>query len=92
MNIQKLLEKAGSFLNSEERKRKEKCKYLKYVIRKLKKHEKKLGEQLDGEADEQSRDNIAKEITLAHAHRKKALKILKTLKKAKKSLPPSIEI
>ncbi|QTN30863.1 hypothetical protein HZ994_00485 [Akkermansiaceae bacterium] len=92
MNIQKLLEKAGAFLNAEERKRKEKRKHLKHVIRKLKKHEKKLGEQLDAEVDEQAKDSIGKEITLAHAHRKKALKILKALKKGKNSLPPSIEI
>ena len=92
MNIQRMLEKAESFLNAEERKRKEKRKYLKHVIKKLKKHEKKLSQQLDGGVDEAARDHIGKEITLAHAHRKKALKILKSLKKSKKSSPPSIEI
>jgi peptidyl-tRNA hydrolase len=85
MNIHKLLKKAESFLNEDERRRKEKRKYLKHVIKKLKKHEMKLIEQLDSEVDEATRDTLEKEITLAHAHRKKGLKVLKELKKAKKS-------
>ncbi len=92
MNIQKLLEKAESFLNADERKRKEKRKHLKHVIKKLKKHEKSLVNQLDSEVDPAIRDELEKEITLAHAHRKKGLKVLKQLKKDKKSLPQSIEI
>ena len=85
MNIQKLLEKAETFLNAAERRRKEKRKYLKHVIKKLKKHEKKLSAQLDKETDQDIRNNLGKEIKLAHAHRKKGLKVLKGLKKANKS-------
>lgn len=92
MNIQRLLKKAESFLNADERKRKEKCKYIKRVIKKLKKHEKHLIEQLDSEADDATKDSLKKEITLAHAHRKKGLKVLKELKKAKKSSKRSIKI
>lgn len=82
MNINKLWEKAESFLNADERKRKEKKKYLKHVIKKLKKHEKALIEQLESEADETSAAEIRKEIALAHAQRKKGLKNLKALKKS----------
>ena len=85
MNIQKLLEKAEEFLNGDERRRKEKRKYLKQVIKKLKKHEKKLVLQLNDETDDVAREQIEKEIALAHAHRKKGLKVLKGLKKEKKS-------
>lgn len=92
MNIQKLWDKAESFLNADERRRKEKRKHLKHVIKKLKKHEKRLIEQLNNEVEEDTRDNLKKEITLAHAHRKKGLKVLKELKKAKKSSQRGIEI
>lgn len=83
MNIRKLFEKAESFLNADERRRKEKRKYLKHVINKLKKHEKKLIEDLDGEKDKIVRAKLKKKITLAHSHRKKGLKVLKELKKDK---------
>ena len=85
MNIQILLEKTKAFLDTAERKRKEKRKYLKHVIKKLKKHEKKLIARLESEADKATRDKLEKEINLAHAHRKKGLKVLKGLKKANKS-------
>ena len=85
MNIQKLLEKAEEFLYGDERRRKEKRKYLKQVIKKLKKHEKKLVEKLDSGIDADTRAQLEKEIALTHAHRKKGLKVLKGLKKEKKS-------
>lgn len=92
MNIQKLLNKAQSFLNADDRKRKEKRKHLKHVIKKLKKHEKSLINQLEREEDEATKDKLKKEITLAYAHRKKGLKVLKELKKEKEPPPRSIEI
>lgn len=92
MNIQRLLKKAESFLNADERKRKEKRKHLKHVIKKLKKHEQKLIEQLGNETDKATKGKLEKEITLAHAHRKKGLKVLKALKKAKKSACQHIKI
>jgi hypothetical protein len=92
MNIRKLLKKAESFLNADERKRKEKRKHLKHVIKKLKKHEQKLIAQLDTETNKATKDKLEKEITLAHAHRKKGLKVLKSLKKSEKSSPQHIKI
>ena len=41
MKVKKLIKKAEAFLNSEERDRKQKKKYLRQVLRKLSKHEKK---------------------------------------------------
>lgn len=82
MNIYKLVEKAEAFLNSDERKRKQKKKYLKEVIHKLKKHEKKLKETLEEESDKVAKEKLKKEIGLAHAQRKKGLVRLKTLKKS----------
>lgn len=85
MNIKKLLSKAESFLNSDERKRKEKKKYLERVIKKLKKHEKHLISQLETEPHRADREKLEKEIALAHAQRKKGLKNLKDLKKPSSS-------
>jgi hypothetical protein len=85
MNINKLVEKAEDFLNSDERKRKQKRKYLKEVIHKLKKHEKALKEKLEKESDEGVKEKLKKEIGLAHAQRKKGLKNLKALKKTPKA-------
>jgi hypothetical protein len=84
MNIHKLIKKAESFLNSDERKRKEKRKFLKRVIKKLKKHEQTLKERLETTSKESLRGEIQREIALAHAQRKKGLGNLKALKKAPK--------
>jgi len=79
MNIRKLLKKAKTFLNTDEKKRKEKKQFLKQVIKKLKKHEKSLIEQLDGVHDKKARSTIKEEIALTHAQRKKGLKTLKKI-------------
>ncbi len=85
MNINKLLKKAESFLNADERKRKEKRKYLKHVLKKLKKYERALREKLENELDDTSRTEIEREVALAHAQRKKGLKNLEALKRTSKS-------
>ncbi len=82
MNINKLLAKAESILSSDERRRKEKKKCLKHVIKKLKKHESTLKERLEHESDQSVRTKVEKEIALTHAQRKKGLKNLKALKKS----------
>lgn len=84
MKIQKLITKTESYLNADERKRKEKRKYLKRVLKKLKKHEKSLIELLETESNPTTRAKIEKELALTHAHRKKGLKNLKALKKEQK--------
>ena len=73
MSIRKLLKKAKSFLSSEERKRKEKRKFLERVIKKLKKHEKNLVERVKSEHDKNNQSKIKEEIALTHAQRKKGL-------------------
>jgi len=81
MNIHKLIKKTEAFLNSDERKRKQKRKYLKEVIHKLKKHEKALKVKLDKESSGGAKEELEKEIALVRAQRKKGLKNLKALKK-----------
>lgn len=82
MKIKKLLEKAESFLNSDERSRKEKKKSIKRVLNKLRKYENEINDQLDNESDDEARKLLQKKIALAHAQRKKGLDLLKQLKKA----------
>lgn len=84
MNVKKLIRKAEHFLQTEDQKRKEKKRYLKKVIRKLRKHEKKLQKEYDTcTSFEQSRQ-LKQEIALAYNQRKKGVKMLKSLKKKKK--------
>ena len=85
MNIKKLIRKTEAFLNSDERKRKQKKKYLKEVLKKLKKHETTLKEKLENESDELVQETLKNEIGLTHAQRKKGLKNLKALKKVSKT-------
>jgi len=84
MNIKKVIRRTEAYLNSDERKRKEKKKYLKQVIRKLRQHEKALKMELENsQSPEQSRQ-LKKDILLAYSQRKKGINLLKGLKKKSK--------
>ena len=83
MKIKKLMRRAEEYLNSDERKRKEKRRYLKQVIRKLRQHEKLLKHELANCQDDDQCQQLKKEILLAHSQRKKGVHLLKTLKKKK---------
>ena len=84
MKVTKLIDKAERYINSDERKRKEKRKCLKHVMKKLRKYEQELNTRLEQERDEEKRKRLEKHILLAHAQRKKGLKMLDQLKKKKK--------
>jgi hypothetical protein len=79
VKIKKLIRKAESYLDSDERNRKEKKKYLKQVLRKLSDHEKKIKAQLGKEMDAEERAELKKKLALVHAQRKKGLRLQKTL-------------
>ncbi len=84
MNIRKLARKVKEFLSADDRKRKEKRKFLKHVLKKLQKHEKTLVENLKTVSDEEERAELESEIALTHAQRKKGIAKLEELKKSKK--------
>lgn len=84
MNISKLIRKAEAFIRSDEQKRKEKKEYLKKVIKKLRKHEKKLKEEYETCNDFDQSRQLKQEIALAYNQRKKGVKMLKSLKEKKK--------
>lgn len=85
MKIKKLFAKAESFLNSDKRKRKEKKKCLRHVLKKLRKQEEKLNVRLQNESDEHAIDKLNRKIALVHAQRKKGLTLMKELMEKKKS-------
>lgn len=78
MKISELMEMADDYLGAENRKRKSKIKYLKHVLEKLRKREKKL--ELKFTEGDGNKDKISNELALIHAHRKKGLSLLKQLK------------
>ena len=84
MNLIELAKKTKDFLSADERKRKEKKKFLKEVLKKLKKHEKGLHKELKDTSDPEERTNLESEIALTHAQRKKGIEKLKEFKKGAK--------
>ncbi len=82
MKLSKLIEKTKSLLDPKERKNKAQKKNLKHVIKKLRKQEKALIKSLDGESSKEKSALIQDQVNLAHAQRKKGLKVLKSLKKS----------
>ncbi|WP_201583542.1 hypothetical protein [Psychrobacter jeotgali] len=82
MKASKLIKKTEEYLGADNRKRKEKIKYLKQVLKKLRKREKEL--ELKFEAENSNKEKISNELALIHAHRKKGLKLLKQLEKERK--------
>jgi len=82
MKINDLMTLAEDFLNEENRKRKEKIKCLKHVLKKLRKREAKL--ELKFKEGRGNKEKISKELALIHAHRKKGIELLKEHKKEQK--------
>jgi len=79
MKLKKLISQANEFLDSDQRKRKEKKKYLKNVLKKLRKYEDELCERLKTETDPEQIEKLNQKKTLAHTQRKKGVALLKTL-------------
>ena len=69
MKANKIMEMADEYLGADNRRRKEKIKYLKEVLKKLRKREKKL--ELKFAEDDSNKEKISNELALIHAHRKK---------------------
>ena len=82
MKANKIMEMADEYLGADNRKRKEKIKFLKEVLKKLRKREKKL--ELKFAEDDSNKEKISNELALIHAHRKKGLDLLQQLEKERK--------
>lgn len=90
MKVKKLMTLADDYLNSENRKRKEKISCLKHVLKKLRKREAKLTEKF--EEGRGNKDKMSKELALIHAHRKKGIELLKEHKKEQQDVKKKKEL
>ena len=81
MKLKKLISKTEEFLNSDKRKRKEKKKYLKQVLKELRQYEEALCIRLETETDPESIKKLKRKKAVAHQQRKKGVSLLKELKK-----------
>jgi predicted RecB family nuclease len=79
MKAIKMVSRAEKYIDTDKRKRKEKRKCLKHVLSKLRKYEKKLEHKLQDETSSEKIKRLEKRIKLAHAQRKKALKLMEGL-------------
>ncbi len=77
MKLKKLIGKAEAFVDSEDRGRKEKKKYLKQVLKKLSNHEKDLKKRLAATSDKDEQNQLKKKLARTHAQRKKGIGLLK---------------
>jgi hypothetical protein len=82
MKVNELVKIAEEYLKGKNRKRKAKINYLKKVLKKLSKREKKL--EIKFAEETVDKEKISHEIALIHAHREKGLSLLKDLKNERK--------
>ena len=82
MKITKLIDQAEAYLSAEHRKRKSKIKCLKYVLKKLRKREKKLEKRFtEGTGN---KEKISNELAIIHAQRKKGIALIQQLEEEHK--------
>ena len=79
MKIRKLLERVRILIDPKKRKSKERKKNLKHVLKKLRKQEKSLLKLADKESSKPKAAKLKERANLAHAQRKKGVKVLKGL-------------
>ena len=84
MKLKKLLAQVQDFMDADARKRNEKKKQIKSVLKELRAHEERLLERLESETDPIKREKLERKRKLAHSQRKKGIAILKELKAQKK--------
>lgn len=85
MKTKKLLENLKNHMIAERRDQLAKYDSIKHILKKLKKKENALKEELKEEQDEKARSRLQQEIDVIFAQRKKGVKLRKELKEAKES-------
>ena len=79
MKISKVWEKALEFLDSNKKKDREKRECMKEVLKKLKKHEDQLEEELKAASSGSKSKKLRKELDVVQAQQEKAANIIKNL-------------
>ena len=82
MKLQKLIDKTEEILRTDDRKLREKKKYLKKAMKALREHEEELEEKYKSGFG--NAEKLSQEMALVHAQRKKGLVQLRELHKARK--------
>lgn len=85
MNIIKLLDKLKNYLDADRREQIAEYDSVKRILKKLKKKESALKEQLKTEQNEEVISQLQREIDVIFAQREKGINLQKSLKEAKKS-------
>ncbi|MEW6981781.1 hypothetical protein AAD001_03925 [Colwelliaceae bacterium 6471] len=85
MNIIKLLDKLKNYLDADRREQIAEYDSVKRILKKLKKKEKALKQQLKAEQNEEVINQLQREIDVIFAQREKGINLQKSLKEAKKS-------
>jgi len=85
MNINKLLDELRNYLDSERRDQLAKYDSIKCVLKKLKKKENALKDELMNEHDDDASKQLQREIDVIFAQRKKGVELKKALKKAREN-------
>jgi len=81
VKYQKLLEKLKDILSAKRQAQLEKYSSLKKVLKALRAEQKKLEEEIDGDIDDEARQEITSKLKVISKQRKKGLKVLQELKK-----------
>lgn len=92
MKLKKLMEKADIWFDPNQRDNTKRKKCVKKVLKKLRKYEKYLNEQLLHETDPDTIERINKKLALTHAQREKGLKILDDIMSEKEQQEANKEI
>lgn len=79
MKISKLWARAEEFLDSEKKKKREKRRCLKEVLKRLKAKEAELAKRIERESGAGKQKKLRKELDVVHAQRKKGIAALKEL-------------
>ena len=81
MKYQKLLKKLKDILSAKRQAQLEKYSSLKKVLKALRAEQKKLEEEIGGDIDDETRQEITSKLKVISKQRKKGLKVLQELKK-----------
>lgn len=81
MNIKKYIKKMTAYLNVEKRKSLSQKKYIKKILKELKKRERTLSEDLSREKEIKKRKLLKEELEIIHQQRKKGIKALYEINK-----------
>ena len=80
MKLKKLLKKLNDYLHEEEQQQQDRDEGLASVLKKLKRKELKLQEEIEAEMDELERKFLEQELKIVHSQREKGIRLLSEMR------------